>query len=158
MFYWVAWDETKGIDQASWRKFCRATVGVDLDENYRKFANLGNWFKQDRQAMKLGDFTGIKGIPAQDMAMWESMGPIADRSNDYLGASDVAVSQFRRQMVAAAQRMAEGGPALGTTEPRIPQVKLSSFEGIVSKSNDWRMLAVSEEERALAERTAVPAQ
>jgi phthalate 4,5-dioxygenase oxygenase subunit len=113
---------------------------------------------QDRLAMKRGDFTGIKGIPAQDMAMWESMGPIADRANDYLGASDVAVSQFRRQMLAAAKRMAEGGPALGTTEPRIPQVKLSSFEGIVPKATDWHFLAVSEEERALAESAAVPAQ
>jgi phthalate 4,5-dioxygenase oxygenase subunit len=150
MFYWVAWHETKGIDQESWRKFCAAQVGIDLDPDYRKFANLGNCFKQDRRAMKLGDFTGIKGIPAQDMAMWESMGPIADRSHDYLGASDVAVSQFRRQMVAAAKRMAEGGPALGTTEPRIPQVKLASFEGIVAKTTDWRMLAVSEEERAAA--------
>jgi phthalate 4,5-dioxygenase len=158
MFYWVAWDETKGIDQESWREFCAAQVGIDLDADYRKFANLGNRFKQDRQAMKRGDFTGIKGIPAQDMAMWESMGPIADRSNDYLGASDVAVSQFRRQMVAAAKHMAEGGPALGTTEPRMPQVKLSSFEGIVPKTSDWRLLGVAEEERALAEQTAVPAQ
>jgi phthalate 4,5-dioxygenase oxygenase subunit len=61
-------------------------------------------------------------------------------------------------MVAAAKRMAEGGPALGTTEPRIPQVKLASFEGIVPKSTDWRLLGVAEEERALAERVAVPAQ
>jgi phthalate 4,5-dioxygenase len=150
MFYWVAWHETKGIDQESWRKFCAAQVDIDLDADYRKFANMGNWFKQDRQAMKLGDFTGIKGIPAQDMAMWESMGPIADRSHDYLGASDVAVSQFRRQMLAAAKHMAEGGPALGTTEPRIPQVKLASFEGIIAKTTDWRALAVSEEERAAA--------
>jgi phthalate 4,5-dioxygenase oxygenase subunit len=150
MFYWVAWHETKGIDQESWRKFCAAQVGVDVDTDYRKFANMGNWFKQDRQAMKLGDFTGIKGIPAQDMAMWESMGPIADRSHDYLGASDVAVSQFRRQMVAAAKAMADGGPALGTTEPRIPHVKLASYEGIVAKTTDWRALAVSEEERNAA--------
>ena len=54
--------------------------------------------------MKLGDFTGIKGIPAQDMAMWESMGRIADRSKDHPGASDMAVVQFRRIMIAAAKR------------------------------------------------------
>ena len=69
--------------------------------------------------MKRGDFTGIKGIPAQDMAMWESMGPITDRSEDNLGASDIAVIQFRRQMIAAARRFRDGGPAIGTTEPRI---------------------------------------
>jgi phthalate 4,5-dioxygenase oxygenase subunit len=157
MFYWVAWHEIKGIDQDAWRQFCAAQVGTDLDASYRKIRNLGNRFLQDRDAMKRGDFTGIKGIPAQDMAMWESMGPIADRSHDYLGASDVAVSQFRRQMLAAARRVAEGGPALGTVEPRIPPVKLASFEGIVPKSTDWRRLGVAAEERALAEESAAPA-
>lgn len=157
MFYWMAWHETKGVDQESWRRFCAAQLGIDLDASYRKIRNLDNRFLQDRQAMKLGDFTGIKGIPAQDMAMWESMGPIVDRSDDYLGASDVAVSQFRRQMVAAAKRFAEGGPAIGTVEPRIAHVKLSSFEGIVPKSTDWRSLAVSEDESKATEKSAVPA-
>ncbi len=149
MFYWVAWHETKGIAQAEWREFCAATVGVDLDENYRKFATLENRFKQDREAMKKGDFTGIKGIPAQDMAMWESMGPITDRTEDYLGSSDLAVFQFRKQMIAAAKQVQQGGPAIGTTEPHIPHVKLASFEGIVPKTTNWRTLAVSPEELAL---------
>ncbi|HEV8014180.1 MAG TPA: Rieske 2Fe-2S domain-containing protein [Stellaceae bacterium] len=158
MFYWVAWHETRGIDQTAWRRFCAAELGIDLDADYRKRRNLGNGFLQDRAAMKQGDFTGIKGIPAQDMAMWESMGAIVDRSHDYLGASDIAVSQFRRQMVAAAKQFAAGGPAIGTVAPRIPQVKLASFEGIVPKSTDWRRLAVSAEELALADEHAVPAQ
>ncbi len=138
--YWVAWHETKGISQDEWRKFCAAEVGVDLDRNYRNIRTLENRFLQDRDAMKRGDFTGIKGIPAQDMAMWESMGPITDRSEDNLGASDIAVIQFRRQMIAAARRFRDGGPAIGTTEPRIKQAQLSSFEGIVPKSTDWRTL------------------
>ncbi|HEX3486176.1 MAG TPA: (2Fe-2S)-binding protein, partial [Micropepsaceae bacterium] len=147
MFYWIAWHETKGIAQEAWRKFCGAQVGIDLDENYRKIRTLENRFLQDRQAMKLGDFTGIKGIPSQDMAMWESMGPISERSADNLGMSDIAVIQFRRQMIAAAKRMREGGPAIGTTQPHIPHLKLTSFEGIVPKTTDWRTLGVSQEER-----------
>src|SRR5688572_10284080 len=144
MFYWVAWhpDPAKGIAQDEWRRFCAATPGVDLDENFRKKRNLGNRYLQDRAAMKRGDFTGIKGIPTQDMAMWESMGPIVDRSRDKPGSSDVAVVQFRRMMVNAAKRVAEGGPAIGTTEPRIPHVKLASYEGIAPKSTDWRTLGV----------------
>jgi phthalate 4,5-dioxygenase oxygenase subunit len=149
MFYWIAWHETKGIDQDSWRKFCAAEIGVDLDGNYRKVRTLKNRFLQDRDAMSRGDFTGIKGIPAQDMAMWESMGRIADRSLDNLGASDIAVIQFRRQMIAAAKMFRDGGPVIGTTEPHVPRVKLSSFEGIVPKTADWRTLGVSDEERAL---------
>jgi phthalate 4,5-dioxygenase oxygenase subunit len=147
MFYWVAWhpDPAKGISQQAWRRFCAAEVGVDLDENFRKKRTLENRYLQDREAMKRGDFTGIKGIPTQDMAMWESMGPIVDRSLDRPGASDVAVVQFRRMMVAAAKRFAEGGPAIGATEPRIPHVSLASFEGLVPKDIDWRTLSALQE-------------
>ena len=49
-------------------------AGEDLNADYTKKRNLGNRYQQDRAAMKAGDFTGIKGIPTQDMAMWESMG------------------------------------------------------------------------------------
>jgi phthalate 4,5-dioxygenase oxygenase subunit len=157
MFYWSAWHETKGIEQEAWRQFCAAQVGIDIDADYRKVRTLENHFLQDRQAMKLGDFTGIKGIPAQDMAMWESMGPITDRTQDYLGASDVAVVQFRKLMVKAARDFQKGEPAIGTAEPRIPQVKLSSFEGIVPKTTNWRTLAVSEEELARTRNSSAPA-
>ena len=45
----------------------------DLDPRWRKKRNRDNFHLQDRQAMKLGDFTGIRGIPMQDRAMWETM-------------------------------------------------------------------------------------
>ena len=95
--------------------------------------------------MKRGDWTGIKGIPAQDMAMWESMGAITDRSVEHLGSSDLAVAQFRRMMVAAARKFQEGGPAIGTTEPHVAHVSLASFEGVVSKATDWRTLGAHED-------------
>lgn len=140
MFYWVAWHETKGIGQDAWRKFCGAEVGIDLDENFRKLRHAGNNYMQDRAAMKAGNFTGITGIPTQDMAMWESMGPIARRDHDKLGSSDLAIVRFRRQMLAAAKQVAEGGAAIGTTEPRVPHVQLRSFEGVVPQTTDWRTL------------------
>src|SRR5216683_1109308 len=145
MFYWMAWhpDPSQGISQEEWRRFCAAEVGVDLDVDYRKKRNLENRYLQDRPAMKRGDFTGIQGIPTQDMAMWESMGPITDRSQDNPGSSDLAVAQFRRMMVAAAKKFQEGAPAIGSAEPRTPHVKLASFEGIVPKTRDWRTLGVA---------------
>src|SRR3954470_7570134 len=143
MFYWIAWhpDPKKGITQEAWRKFCAASVGPDLNPDYTKKRNLANMFLQDRAAMKRGDFTGIVGIPAQDMAMWESMGPIADRSKDHPGSSDVAVVQFRRMMVAAAKKFSEGGPAIGTGE-HPPHVQLASVERIVPRTTDWKTLGV----------------
>ncbi len=140
MFYWIAFHETKGIPQDEWRRFCGAEVGKDIDENWRKIRTLENDFLQDREAMKAGDFTGIYGIPAQDMAMWESMGPIADRTKDYLGVSDGAVAQFRRMMIAAARDWQEKGVAIGTQAGgrETPNSDLVSYERMLPKDHDWR--------------------
>jgi phthalate 4,5-dioxygenase len=149
-FHFIAWVPTQvgGIDQESWRKFCVAQVGIDLDQHYKPMIrNKANNYNQDRRAMKLGDFTGIPGIPNQDIAMWESMGAIADRSSERLGASDIAIVQFRRVMLDAVAKLASGGDALGQMQPRIPQAKLASYQGIVPKTEDWRLLGASAEER-----------
>jgi phthalate 4,5-dioxygenase oxygenase subunit len=96
--------------------------------------------------MKAGNFTGINGIPNQDIAMWESMGPISDRSQERVGISDIAVNAFRRMMVEAAGAVRDGNPAIGTTEPRTPHASISSFEGVVEKSTDWRNLGRGNDE------------
>ena len=149
MFYWMAWHETGGIAQEEWRAFCRARPGIELDRNWRKIRTLENNFLQDRVAMKAGDFTGIAGIPAQDMAMWESMGAITDRTDgEYLGSSDLAVARFRNVMIDAVQAFLGGTPAIGTGPTRVPHVSLSSFEGIVPKSTDWRTLGSARSAKA----------
>ena len=141
MFHFIAWNESgDGHDIESWRKFCGAQPGIDLDEQWRPKRTLANHHLQDRQAMKLGDFTGIRGIPMQDMAMWETMGPIADRTRDRLGASDVAIVEFRRVMVDAVRRFIADGTAIGTEEPA-PRQALCAFEGVVEKTHDWRTLS-----------------
>ncbi len=146
MFYFIAWSEGEGIDQEAWREFCGARVGVDLDHRFRRIRTMDNDYLQDRAAMKAGSFTGIVGIPNQDIAMWETMGPIADRSRERLGVTDVAIAHFRRIMVEAARTVRDGGPAIGAGPDRIPHAKLASFEGIVPKSTDWKALNVSPEE------------
>jgi phthalate 4,5-dioxygenase oxygenase subunit len=144
-FYFLAWHDPAegrgpGIPQDEWRRFNHAVPGVDLDVNYRKRRNRDNHYEQDRAAMKRGDFTGIKGIPTQDMAMWESMGRVRPRTADRLGASDVAIVQFRRQMAEAARTFQQTGKVIGLEEPRTPFAQLKSFEGIVPKTTDWRSL------------------
>ena len=87
--------------------------------------------------MKAGDFTGITGFPNQDVAMWVTMGPIADRTHDRLGASDLAIVEFRRQMLDAVRAFQQGEPAIGTAEQAIaPDV--CAFQAIVPKTTDWR--------------------
>lgn len=147
-FHFIAWgDAATTPDTESWRKFLGTQIGIDVDKSFRKFRTRENNYWQDRRIMQLGtSFTGIKGIPNQDIAMWETMGPIADRTHDRLGASDLAIVEFRRQMLQAAKTMQQGGTAIGAEEPRIPHYKLKSFQGIVTKETDWRELGTAPEE------------
>lgn len=149
VFYFVAFGDDTVPAQEDWRKLHANRVGFDLDETYRNTRTPANNYRQDRKSMKLGNFTGIPGITNQDIVMWESMGGIVDRTQDRLGASDLAVVEFRKQMVDAARTVAGGGPAIGTTSPRVPLSKLSSFEGIVPKTADWRTLGATPEELAI---------
>jgi phthalate 4,5-dioxygenase len=153
-FYFIAWNgsDKPGIEQETWRKFNHARPGIDLDDDFTNRRTRGNNYLQDRNAMKLGNFTGIAGIPNQDIAMWETMGRTgtSDRAQERLGASDVAVVEFRRIMIDAARQIASGGPALGRTEPHLAHAKISSFEGVVPKTTDWRTLGVAVEELAMS--------
>ena len=137
-FYFIAWGHpTQTPETETWRKFLRQTVGVDLDADYRPLRTIANKFWQDRQAMKAGNFTGISGFPNQDVAMWLTMGPIADRTSDRLGASDLAIVEFRRQMLDAVRAFGQGEAAIGTGEQEIPPT-VCSYQAIVPKTTDWR--------------------
>jgi phthalate 4,5-dioxygenase oxygenase subunit len=154
-FYFLAFGGETCPDTEAWRKFLHLQPGIDLDGQWRNRRTRDNNYMQDRQAMKLGNFTGIPGIPNQDIVMWETMGGIADRSLDKLGASDLAIVEFRKQMVEAAQAYQKDGTVIGRTEPHIPHRFIRSFEGVVPKTTDWRMAGVSDEEKALMTGSAV---
>jgi phthalate 4,5-dioxygenase oxygenase subunit len=87
--------------------------------------------------MKAGNFTGITGFPNQDLAMWVTMGGLANRTHERLGASDIAVVEFRRQMLEAVEAFQKGEPAIGTGELAIPASDCS-YQAIVPKTVDWR--------------------
>jgi phthalate 4,5-dioxygenase oxygenase subunit len=154
MFHFISWSESAdgAWDQEDYRKLLGAQVGIDLDTGFRKKRTLENNYLQDRQAMKNGNFTGIRGFPNQDIAMWETMGPIADRSIERLGASDLAIVEFRRLMVESAKRFDSGEPAIGSGETSsTPQAAIRSFEGMLGKGEEWRHLDTAESQARHAE-------
>jgi len=156
IFYFMAWSESPSgaPDQEEWRRFCGAQVGIDLDRDFNNRRTSQNNYLQDRLAMKNGNFTGIRGIPQQDIAMTETMGAITDRSKDLLGAGDVAIVQFRRQAVEMVKRFQEGEHPLGTRAANaadyVPQTELRSFQAVVPKGTQWRGLdtVTAQRERA----------
>lgn len=67
------------------------------------------------------------------------MGSRVQRHTDVLGASDLAIVEFRRLMTDAAQKVAEGGKAIGTDFFGM-QARIASHEGVYPKEVDWRTL------------------
>jgi len=152
-FHFIAWgDPATCIEQDAWRAFCVASPGKELDADFKPILrHAWNNYLQDRNAMRQGNFTGLPGIPNQDIAMWESMGRISDRSSERLGASDIAVVQFRRLLLDAVDRFMDGHGTIGQEAPHLPRASLRSYQGIVPKSDDWRMLGTSAAEAAYLE-------
>jgi phthalate 4,5-dioxygenase oxygenase subunit len=147
MFHFISWSHSQdgALDQEEYRKILGGQVGIDLNHRYEKRRVLENDYLQDRQAMKNGNFTGIRGFPNQDIAMWETMGPIANRTDERLGASDQAIVAFRRVMLDAVQQFANGKPAIGSLPELLKQqAHLRSFEGMLAKTSEWRHLDTQE--------------
>jgi phthalate 4,5-dioxygenase oxygenase subunit len=148
-FYFIAWAEgdQTGIGTDEWRKFCVLAVGEDVDAEFKPIKrHASNNYLQNRALMADGNFTGIAGIPNQDIAMWESMGTIADRTQERLGASDIAIVQFRRLMIEAVRSFQETGAVIGQLQPHLAQARLRSYQGVVEKTVPWRTLGASAEE------------
>lgn len=76
--------------------------------------NKDNDYLIDRALQASGkSFTGIKGFGTQDCAIQESMGPIVDRSGEYLLMGDAAIVKLRRLLLEALDSHVAGKPVMG---------------------------------------------
>ncbi|MFI5266521.1 MAG: Rieske 2Fe-2S domain-containing protein [Chloroflexota bacterium] len=78
----------------------------------RRRTRANNWLI-DREVQRTKTFTGIAGQNTQDLAVQESMGPIVDRSQEYLGGTDRAITALRRILLDAVADVASGSAAPG---------------------------------------------
>ena len=70
--------------------------------------NRANDYLIDRSMQREVNYTGIRGVSEQDMAMTQSMGNIYDRSKEHLGTSDLAVITMRRLLMRLAAEVSSG--------------------------------------------------
>ena len=99
-----------------------------------------NDYLLDREVQRTFNYTGIYGVPQQDMAMTESMGAIFDRSKEHLGTSDGAIIRFRSMLLKACRNLAERGIEPPGTDPAYPYEKVRGAERIIAPGDDWRVL------------------
>jgi phthalate 4,5-dioxygenase oxygenase subunit len=66
------------------------------------------------------------------------MGPIYDRTREHLGSSDLAITRFRRFMIEAASRDAQGegpAPALGND---FEYGEIRAGEALIGRDEPWQ--------------------
>jgi phthalate 4,5-dioxygenase len=123
---------------------------TDWYGRFRLVASAGNDYLIDRGWQRSrGDYTGIAGVPTQDQAITESMGPIYDRSFEHLGSSDVMVIRVRRRLMQAARALAEQGlTPPGVDRPDVYRVRSGGC--FLPQGADW-LEATADLRRAFVE-------
>jgi phenylpropionate dioxygenase-like ring-hydroxylating dioxygenase large terminal subunit len=96
---------------------------------------------QDRRLMKHGNHTGFTEIVIEDFVTQVSMGPIVDRSEEYLCSGDQAIVRMRRQLRDAV-RAFEAGDVPKSAQPHARDYAGITATGgrLASVDDDWRAL------------------
>jgi phthalate 4,5-dioxygenase len=81
----------------------------DADDYANDRGSVGNLWHQDRAAMERGHWSGLmRNFTYEDFIIEESMGPVADRTREYLGTSDAVIVRARRMFFEALDQHAAG--------------------------------------------------
>jgi phenylpropionate dioxygenase-like ring-hydroxylating dioxygenase large terminal subunit len=110
--------------------------GDNIPGTFRLKRNQSNDYLIDRQVQKTKTFTGIEGVNTQDYALQEGMGPICDRSKEFLGTSDKAIVAMRRLLLEATRVNEVGGTPKGL-DPEA-YAKQRAYDALVPMDEDWR--------------------
>ena len=103
---------------------------------FQLLCNPSNDHQIDRERQKTISFTGIRGNGTQDVAIQEAMGPIVDRSREYLGTSDEAIIEMRKMMLDATYAVERGEDPPGVAPESYRNVR--PYDTICAAGIDWR--------------------
>ena len=90
------------VPESYYREVALSGTTRNHDNYSEDMGGVANMWRQDRAAMKQGHWSGILGnFTYEDFIVEESMGPIADRSDEFLGTSDAVIVRARRTLLQA---------------------------------------------------------
>jgi phenylpropionate dioxygenase-like ring-hydroxylating dioxygenase large terminal subunit len=140
VYNWMcAYDESVPLDPA-WLAQRETSMGrgaVDLiPGTFRLKRNQSNDYLIDRSVQKTKSFTGIVGVNTQDFALQEGMGPVSDRTREFLGTSDKAIVAMRRLLLDAIEVNEKAGDPPGLRAESTRAIR--PHDNIVAKNQDWR--------------------
>jgi len=114
--------------------------GAGLTADYKPTQNKANRYMQDREIMKTRSYSGIDGVPMQDLCAVEGEGPIQDRTKEHLATSDRAIVAQRKLLQKAIKDVQEGkDPPHVIRDPaqnRFPNIII--YVGVLPTSVEWK--------------------
>lgn len=117
-----------------------AKPGADVDNWVPPLGGPEVYWGQDREAMKNGSFSGFKeGLLTEDTVVQISMGPIVDRTKEFLLPSDQAIIRLRRLLLRAVRDHMEQKRPLGA-DPNIRYGNLMGVAGVIPAGEPWTQL------------------
>jgi phthalate 4,5-dioxygenase len=108
---------------------------------YKLKQNLDNDYLIDRARQKTRTYTGIIGVNTQDVAIQEGMGPIVDRSREFLGTTDKAIIAARELLLEATNDVEQDQQPRGVDPAESRHV--SAADVVFPQGTDWRQSMVA---------------
>jgi hypothetical protein len=107
--YTYAWNPQRPLTSTEREAYSHGHgVIAEVDENYVPLRNKSNDYLIDRRLQKTKSYTGIRGVSEQDAAVQDSQGPIADRTREHLGPTDLGIMHFRKVIMETARALQQG--------------------------------------------------
>jgi phthalate 4,5-dioxygenase oxygenase subunit len=140
VYNWICAYDESNLLTPEWIEERESSMGRGRDDliagTFRLKRNQSNDYLIDRELQKSQVYTGIAGINTQDFAVQEGMGPICDRSKEFLGTSDKAIVALRRLLFEAIDAVEKGALPRGLDPAAHGSVR--PFDAIVPPGKDWR--------------------
>jgi hypothetical protein len=135
--WYIAYDTEAPLEFSILSSF--GQTSGDADHFNADMGDAANLWHQDRQAMKDGHWSGItgRGNAYEDFAVQESMGPIVDRSREYLGTCDRVIYRARQLLLEAVKRHRDTGE-LSFAGAEIDYRSIRAVSFAFDNSKDWR--------------------
>ena len=108
----------------------------NIPGTFRLKRNQSNDYLIDRQMQKTQNYTGIVGVNTQDFALQEGMGPIVDRSKEFLGTSDKAIVAMRR-LILEAINLNEKGENIRALDPDTYR-GIRAYDRVIPADKEWK--------------------
>ena len=125
-----------------YKKAAYAGTDPDDDDFAKDRGNEANAWHQDNEAMKAGHFSGIlKNFVYEDFIVEESMGPVMDRSREFLGTSDAVIVRARRRLLKALEDHKQGILPFGVDQD-IDYREVRALAIRFPKGTNWKSIDV----------------